>query len=174
MSRFDGFIKRSELTRTPRGDTLKPIMMTEFVSVQLSRDELKELHGALVQRAMLEDELRREHGQEAIERRPLLERVEMLLGESEEMLHELDHALDDEMWEYAWYVFTDEWAHFRAKRDTARETGEMSKTDPTAFEKAVELRYQKQFDVYVNELEMDDGKKKKAIRSPQDTPGSRS
>ena len=149
-------------------------MMTEFVSVQLSREELKELHAALVQRAMLEDELRREHGQEAVERRPLLERVEMLLGENEEILHERDHVLDDEMWEYAWYVFTDEWAHFRAKRETERETAELAKTDPVAFEKAVEIRYQKNFDTYVNELEMDDSKKKKAIRSPQDTPGSRS
>ena len=140
-------------------------MLMEFASLQMSREELQEVYAALVQRAMLEDDLREERGLEPIERRPLLERFEMLLGESEENLHMLDHLLDDEMWEYAWYAFTDEWAYYRAKRDVEQEMGAGTKNlDRTALEKLIQLRYQKDFESYVAELAMSDGKKKVVLR----------
>lgn len=148
-------------------------MITEFVSVQLSREELQDVHAALVQRAIVEDELRQERGQEPVERRPLLERFEMLLGEGEEVLHQRDHMLDDELWEHAWYVFTDEWARFRAKQDVQKELSADAVGDTVALEKLVELRYRKNFDVYVAELTMDEASRKTAIRSPQDNPDSR-
>jgi hypothetical protein len=149
-------------------------MMTEFASIQLSREELQEIHAALVQRAMVEDELRHERGQEPVERRALLERIEQLLGENEETLHEQDHALADELWEHAWYAFTDEWAHYRAKKDIERERGTDGKPrDLMEFEKQVELRYQKNFEQYVNELAMDESKARRVMRSPQDNLGSR-
>lgn len=150
-------------------------MFTEFASVQLTREELKEIHAALVQRAVVEDDLRCERGQEPIERRPLLDSIEMLLNEREEKLHALDHELEDELWEYAWYAFTDEWAHARAAQDALREAGaDPKKTDLTDLEKRIEIIYQKNFETYVAELAMDDGAKKKTvIRSPQDTLGSR-
>lgn len=131
-------------------------MLTEFVSVQLSREELKELHAALVARAILEDRLREERGEERVDRRPLLEKLEMLLGESEQALHEQDHALEDELWEYAWYAFTDEWAWFRAKRETETELGADAVRSMAAadFEKTVETRYRKRFDAYVAEVDM--------------------
>ncbi len=150
-------------------------MFIEFATIQLTREELKEIHAALVQRAILDDEVRCERGLERIDRRPLLEQFEMLLGEREEKLHALDHALEDELWEYAWYAFTDEWAHARAAQDVRRESGDESVPEDAAeFEKRVELNYQKKFEEYVSELEMDDGAKKKAvIRSPQGPLGSR-
>ena len=149
-------------------------MLMEFASLQLSREELQEIHAALVQRAMLEDELREEREQEAVERRPLLERIEMLLGETEEALHMQDHQLDDEMWEYAWYVFTDEWAYYRAKRDVEQDMGAGTRNlDRAAFEKLIQLRYQKNFDAYVAELAMSEGKKKVVLRSAQNDQGSR-
>lgn len=150
-------------------------MFTEFATVQLTREELKEIHAALVQRAILEDEVRSERGQEHVERRPLLDAFESLLGEREETLHALDHVLEDELWEYAWYAFTDEWAHARAAQEVRKETGASSATeDPVEFEKRVELKYQKKFEEYVAELAMDDGAKKKTvIRSPQGPLGSR-
>jgi hypothetical protein len=138
-------------------------MFTQFVTVQLSREELQEIHAGLIQRAIVEDELRRERGQEPVMEHPLLQKLEMLLGEREEVLHGLDHALEDEMWEYAWYAFTDEWAWFRAKTDVEKELGAESKTlDAAAFEKLVEIRYQKQFEQYVSEIDMlGEGKMKK-------------
>ncbi|MFZ2803903.1 MAG: hypothetical protein WA001_01645 [Patescibacteria group bacterium] len=137
-------------------------MLTEFVSVQLGREELKEIHAALIQRAIVEDQLRREKGQEALADRPLLQKLEALLGEDEERLHMLDHELEDELWEYAWYAFTDEWAWFRAKRELEKELGaDATKMESAALEKLVEIRYTKNFERYVAELEMMDEVKSK-------------
>jgi hypothetical protein len=141
-------------------------MFTEFVSVQLSREELVEIHAALIARAIVEDQLRSERNQEKVDQRPLLQKLEMLLGENEERLHELDHAVEDELWEYSWYAFTDEWAWFRAKRELEKELGAArKKMDDASFEKLVEMRYKKQFDQYVAEVDMlEEGKFKKALK----------
>lgn len=138
-------------------------MFTQFVTVQLSREELQEIHAGLIHRAIVEDQLRRERGQEPVADRPLLQKLEMLLGEREEVLHGLDHALEDELWEYTWYAFTDEWAWFRAKADLEKELGsDRNSVDSAAFEKLVELRYRKNFDQYVSEIDMlGEGKVKK-------------
>ncbi len=149
-------------------------MFTEFASIQLTREELIQIHTALVQRAILEDELREERDQPTIERRPLLETIEALLNEPDERMQQLDHVLEDQLWEYSWYAFTDEWAHARAAQDVLRDVGpEARVADPVAFEKKVDLRYQKDFERYVTELSMDDDQKKRSfIRSTQDTPRS--
>ena len=146
-------------------------MLTEFVSVQMSREELKEIHAALIQKAITEDQLRRERGQEAIADRALLQKLEALLGEDEEALHHLDHVLEDELWEYSWYTFTDEWAWFRAGQDLEKELGaDAQKMEKTAFEKLVELRYTKNFEQYVAELQMvDESKSKKPSKKQPKT-----
>lgn len=145
-------------------------MLTEFASLQLSREELKELHAALLMRAIAEDEVRRERGQEKIDRRDLLEKIEMLLGEDEAALHALDHALDDELWEYAWYVFTDEWAWFRAQQEVeAERKGDTGVHDARELQRLVEQRYQKKFDQYAAEVDMRDSAKspKRPHRQPK-------
>lgn len=143
-------------------------MFTEFVSVQLSRAELAEIHAALIARAIVEDQLRGERGQEKVDTRPMLQKLEMLLGENEERLHELDHAVEDELWEYSWYAFTDEWAWFRAKRELEKELGtSRKKMDDAEFEKLVEMRYKKQFDRYVAEVDMLEEVKSKKTLKPQ-------
>ena len=129
-------------------------MLTEFASLQLSREELKEIHAALVARAMVEDELRRERGLEKIDRRDLLEKFEMLLGDDDAALHALDHAIDDELWEHAWYVFTDEWAWFRAQQEVEKELAGKTKPEAKEFQLLVEQRYKKKFDEYVGEVDM--------------------
>lgn len=130
-------------------------MLTEFASLQMSREELKEVHAALVRTALLEDRVRREKGLETVERRPLLEQVERLLGESDETLHMLDHAVDDGMWEYSWYAFTDEWAWYRAERDVLQELGEKKEgMDHASLEKMIEVRAHNEFDRYVAEIDM--------------------
>lgn len=132
-------------------------MLTEFVSLQLSREELQEIHAALVQRAILEEELRREQGQEPVDRHPLLEKFEALLGESDERLHRLDHQLEDDLWEYAWFVFTDEWARNRAKHDVLKELGVAAEALPSAdIDRRVDAKYQQQFETYVSELSLKD------------------
>jgi len=141
-------------------------MLTEFVSLQLSREELQEIHQALVQKAVVEDEVRHERGQEKVDHRDLLERLEMLLGENEEALHAIDHAVEDELWEHAWYAFTDEWAWFRASQEVEKELGAKSaQTDAAAVQKLVEMKYQKQFEAYVAEIDMrETSKKMKSVK----------
>jgi hypothetical protein len=139
-------------------------MMTEFVGLQLSREELKELHAALIQRAAVEDELRKEKSQEEAEH-PLLERIEGLLGESETVLHALDHVIEDELWEYSWYAFTDEWAWYRAKQDVEKELAKKERSE-TELHRLIEQRYQKNFESYVSEIDMIDSTGSKKKKSP--------
>ena len=54
-------------------------METEFFGLSLSRNELLELQTALIQRYIVEDELRREKGLEPIAHHGLLCRVDELL-----------------------------------------------------------------------------------------------
>jgi hypothetical protein len=141
-------------------------MLTEFVSLQLSREELVELHEALIQRAMVEDELRRERGQESADQFPLLERIEMLLGDKETALIARDARLEDELWEYAWYAFTDEWACFRADQDTLKQVGaDASEQDK---KKCSERLYRQKFNSYVEEVGMWEGEKKNSARKAQE------
>lgn len=142
-------------------------MLTQFVSLQLSRQELLEIHAALVSRIMVEDDIRRERGQEAVDQRPILERIEMLLGETDEALHALDHVIEDELWEHAWYTFTDEWAWFRAKQEIEKESTVGEKITPEAMQKLVATRYRKSFDRYVGEVNMIEGGKKKQMSRKQ-------
>lgn len=146
-------------------------MLTEFATLQLSRRELKEIHSALVQKAIVEDEVMRERAVPIVEQRDLLERIEMLLGENEEILHMLDHATEDELWEYSWYTFTDEWAWFRAAQDVEKGLGaKKDLTDKVALQKLIELKYQKQFEAYVAEIDMREVTKKfKAVKSQPKT-----
>ncbi len=140
-------------------------MLTEFVSIQLSREELKELHAALLQKAIVEDEVRQERGQERVERRGLLERLEMLLGEGEDRLQELDRETEDELWEYAWYAYTDEWAWYRAAQDVEAEAGKT--LEKAEFTKRVELLYQKKFNEYIAEIDMHEAAKKPRVPKTQ-------
>ncbi len=151
-------------------------MITEFASIQLSREELQELHAALLSRAILEDELRRERGQESVEPHPLLDKVEMLLGEREESLHALDHAIEDELWEYVWYVFTDEWARYRAMQDARIQAGKSRKLAESTenLDKVADQLYQKRFEAYISEISMMEAKTPRPVRSQEKSPGSRS
>ncbi len=135
-------------------------MLTEFVSVQLSREEVQILHAGLLQRALLEDELRGSRGKKSSELLDLLAKFEMLLGESEETLHQLDHQLHDQLWEYAQSVFIEEWARFRARQEVERELQvAQQQLALSAVNKLVDMQYRKHFDRFVAELDMDEVKK---------------
>jgi len=128
-------------------------MLTEFATIQFTREELKELQQALLQRAMVEDELRRERGQEKADRHALLEKIEALLGESQEKLRIFDQAAEDELWEFAWYAFTDEWAWYRAAQEVDGEE-RTAALDEAVRKSKVEQRYREKFDKYVAEVDM--------------------
>ena len=130
-------------------------MQTEFFSFTASREELIETHRSLLSRFIVENVLRQEQGLEPIDRSPFIERCEQLLRLGEEDIHLLFHKLEDELWAYSWYTYTDEWAWFRAKQDVERHLGkELVRTKHALLERLTEQKYQTQFELYVSEVDM--------------------
>lgn len=130
-------------------------METEFFGLSLCRKELIELQTALLQRYLVEDDLRREKGLEPIEDYALLRRVDDLLGLPDRDLDRLSENLEDELWEYSWFAFTEEWAWFRAKQEVRKELGaEAQKLSVEEIDRLTERRLAKHFEKYVREVEM--------------------
>jgi len=128
-------------------------MMLEFCTLQFTREELKELRLALLQRAMVEDELRHEKGQEKADRHPLLDKVEALLADDQEKLKAVDQEIEDGLWEFSWYAYTDEWAWYRAAQELESDP-ETAKLAETEKKIRIEKLYKDNFDRYVAEVDM--------------------
>lgn len=137
-------------------------MLLEFGTLQFTREELQELRLALLQRAMVEDELRREKGQEKPDSHPLLDKVERLLGDGAEELKSLDQRAEDELWEFSWYAYTDEWAWYRAAQEVETEP-DAAKLPEAEKKTRIEKLYKDNFDRYVAEVEMGENKKDKRV-----------
>ena len=105
-------------------------------------------------RHLVENEVRREEGLEEIEYPKVLEAIENALGLTDDSAHLVEHQVDDELWNFAWYAFTDEWAWFRARRDVLRELGSKRDLSSEALDRKVEERYRKDFERYVAEVDM--------------------
>lgn len=132
-------------------------MHSEFYSFQFTREELLEQYRALLQRAMVEDQVRSEQGLEPVATRPLIERFHAILRLQDQECAKLEQGLEEETWEHAWYVFTDEWAWYRAKQDVEEELGKRrSELKETDVESLIEQRYNAEFQRYVSEVEMKD------------------
>lgn len=130
-------------------------MITEFVSLTLSRQELLELQEALALRSIVEDEARREEGLEPVDRRALLVKLDQLLNASPSQIAALEDRTDEELWRYAWYAYTDEWAWYRARKDTLRELGPLAaSTTEATIEDLTHRRYHEKFEDYVGEIDM--------------------
>ena len=132
-------------------------MTLSFISLTLPKEDLIELHKGMLIRYILDAAMRREKGLEDIEYPENLVKLEEMLGISEEQAHTLFHQLEDELWEYVWYTYTDEWAWHRAKKETDKELGDKtSGIKREALERLIEERYEKNFDKYVAEIDMKD------------------
>jgi hypothetical protein len=132
-------------------------MHQEYVSLTLPKRELEEFHRGLLQRFVAESLVRREQGLEESEYPESLSKLEEILGLSEERAHAMLHEAEDELWNYAWYVYTDEWAWHRAKADTVKELGKKSGAlKREALDRLVEERYEKYFERYIREIDMKD------------------
>lgn len=123
-----------------------------------SRKELREIYEALLLRGMLEDELRHEKGMEPIGPRPLMLRLGSLLRMSDAQIERMTDVMDGSLWEHAWYVFTDEWAWFRARQDVEKELRGTVLTEE-ALQERLERKYNEEFERYVKEIEMKEPRK---------------
>lgn len=130
-------------------------MNTEFVFLNLTKDQLAELHRAYLNRYLMQETMRREQGLEPTEYPALLAHLEQLLGLSDEETHELLHRTEDELWQHSWYAYTDEWAWFRAKQDVLKALGKEGAHLPTkVMDEKIESAYQEHFERYVAEVDM--------------------
>ena len=130
-------------------------MFTEFASLQLTRAELEEVYEALLQRSIVEQMLRNERGQESVDTSALLRQLEHLLHMPTDRLETVEHQLEDDLWEHAWYAYTEEWAWYRAQQDAeAQKNAKSSSGVGESVEKLMELNYRKNFDQYVSEIDM--------------------
>jgi hypothetical protein len=129
-------------------------MNVDYASITLPKQELAEIHRGLLMRHLVENEVRREEGLEEIEYPKVLEAIENALGLSDDSAHVVEHQVDDELWNFAWYAFTDEWAWFRARRDVLQELGSKHDLSADAVDRKVEERYRKDFERYVSEVDM--------------------
>lgn len=121
----------------------------------LPKSILKEIHKAVLTQHVLEEHLRREHGMEEADYPPSLIEIEKILGMSTEASHELSHEVEDELWEYSWYTYTDEWAWFRAQKDLLKALGDKAKdVKPDELERRIDEIYRKKFDSFVKEIDM--------------------
>jgi hypothetical protein len=133
-------------------------MNTEFFSMTFSRQELREMYEAMKLRGMMEDELRHEKGLEPVGSRPMLDRIQGLLGISDGQIERTEDILEASLWEHAWYVFTDEWAWYRARQDVEKELrGQAISED--ALQERMERKYNEEFERYVKEIEMKEVRK---------------
>ncbi|MDO8617827.1 MAG: hypothetical protein Q7N87_03015 [Candidatus Uhrbacteria bacterium] len=130
-------------------------MTHSFVSFSLPRQELPELYRSLATSFMIEQILRNEQGLEPVDPPLFLQNVERLLRVAGESPSSLMEQAEEELWAHAWYIYTDEWAWFRAKEDVMRELGErLSRTKHDVLDRLVEKTYRKKFDQYVAEIDM--------------------
>ncbi|MBP9864426.1 hypothetical protein KBC54_03190 [Patescibacteria group bacterium] len=130
-------------------------MFTEFASLQLSREELEEVYEALLQRSIVEQALRNERGQEPVDASALLRQLEHLLHMPGDRLETVEHQIEDDLWEHAWYAYTEEWAWYRAQQDAeAQKDQKNSSGSGETIEKMMEMNYRKNFERYIAEIDM--------------------
>jgi hypothetical protein len=134
-------------------------MQMEYYNLQLSKKEALEVLRALVLSAALDDEIRIQKGLEPAMYSDVLVRMLELLHLPDEFFNNFNQSAADDLWEYSWYAFTNEWAWFRAQQDAHKLFPKRDKKDEE-YQKRAERLYKKHFEKYVAELNMQSGKVK--------------
>lgn len=129
-------------------------MNAEYFSFTMNRRELAEIHQALLARFIMEETLRGEHGLEEIDYPDHLMKIEQMLGMDPDAAHELYHDMEDELWEYAWNTYTDEWAWHRAGQDADKLISKKGFQNGKSREEITEALYEKNFERYTSEIDM--------------------
>ena len=131
--------------------------MEEFAYIQVKKSDLLELHRALLARWLLEDKLRQTQGLESASPPLLMDRIETLLGLNAEQSHALFHRVEDELWEYSWSTFTEEWAWHRAEQDVRKQLGaKYLAMDKAELETFIEKRYEAKLETYAKEISLEE------------------
>jgi hypothetical protein len=139
-------------------------MQIEHFALQLDKQEAFECLQALLTQTLIEEEIRSQKGLEMPELSPIITRLMAILGCDDSILENITEKSGDELWEYAWYAFTNEWAWHRAKQDALKEQKSSKKNLPSRqdYQKITERLYNTRFEKYVAELNMKTAKQNKS------------
>jgi len=130
-------------------------MQTEFLGLSLSRCEVLDCLRACMAQALLEDEIRVQQGLEPLEEPPLVRRLLQLLRMPDTEADEVADRVSDDLWAYSWYVYTNEWAWFRAKQEAMRQLhGQNANEENAEFRRLAERLYKRNFEIYTKEIDM--------------------
>ncbi len=132
-------------------------MQTEHYALQLNKQEALECLHALLMQALVDEEVRSQKGLEPPELSAIITRLLTILGSSDETLETETDKAGEELWEYSWYTFTNEWAWHRAKQDALKDKKTSKKKNPSSsddYQKIAEKLYNTRFEKYVAELNM--------------------
>ncbi len=133
------------------------LCMEQFAYLQLKKSDLLDLHQALVARWMIENRLRFTQGLESIGPPFLVDRIASILNMNEDEAHALFHRAEDELWEYSWHVYTEEWAWHRAEQDVRKQLKRYVRTlNQEQLNTIIEKRFETAFERYVAEVAMED------------------
>ncbi len=136
-------------------------MNVDYASITLPKKDLAELHRGLLIRHIVENGIRCEEGLEEVDEPKVLTAVESALGLNETDAHAMYHRAEDELWDYVWYAYTDEWAWFRSRQEVLKALGS-KRTGLTqeALDRKTEEHYREHFERYVAEVDMRDPEQK--------------
>lgn len=130
-------------------------MIDTFFSLGLTREQLVDLHRALLRQHIMEETFRRERDEPSQEAPALLTHIERQLGIAPDEAHLQFHEEEDQLWEYSWYAYTDEWAWYRARQEVEKELGiQLQLTSSERVEQLIEEEYERSFDRYTKEIDM--------------------
>ncbi len=132
-------------------------MQTEYFALQLNKQELLECLRALIMQTLVDEEIHSQKGLELPELSSIITRLTTILGYTNHFLEAETDKIENELWEYSWHVFTNEWAWYRAKQDALKKQ-KMNKNKnqlfSEEFQKTAEKFYNAHFEKYVSELNM--------------------
>ncbi len=140
--------------------------MEPIAYLQLKKRDLLDLHQALVGRWIVENRLRSAQGLENISPPFLMERLEKILGIHEDDAHACFHRIEDELWEYSWHTYIEEWAWHRAEQDVRKKLKrQLHRLNKDQLENMIEKRFETTFEQYVSEVAMEDEIKPRGKRN---------
>lgn len=129
-------------------------MQTELIALNLTRQEAVECMRACLMLSLVEDEMRVQQGYEPMDFPVLAQRLAGLLGVRDVGLEGMANGLSEDLWSYAWYTYTNEWAWFKAEHQARLDLGLKAGEKNPELRKKAEKLYKKNFETYVAEIDM--------------------
>lgn len=120
----------------------------------MGREELTEMYRALVAKFIMEETLRKEHGLEEIGYPDHLMKLEQILGIDQDAAQELYEDIDEELWEYTWHAYTEEWAWHRATEEAQKLIAAKKNMESLSLHELTEQLYEKNIERYASEIDM--------------------